>query len=145
MSKSSPSVAVVDETCRAACKALHLQSKQLLMLSSSYAKVPFDRSGDDILQALNVTIESLQTIQESLSKAAKSMKCDLDLEDTNNLKVFPDTIVVTGKEYAFLNAVFQEYTDSISSQDYSLFCSPHDICESARQTCLENAEKSNSS
>ena len=144
MSKSSPSVAVVDETCRAACKALKLQSEQLLKLSSSYAKVPFDCAGDDILQVLRVTMESIQTMQESLTEAAKSMKCDLE-ETPTTLKVFPDTIVVTGKEYTFLNAVFQEYTDSISSRDYSLFCSPHDICDSARQSCQENAEKSNES
>lgn len=140
---STPSVAVVDETCRSACKALKLQSKQLLMLSSSYAKLPFDNSGDEILQVLSVTMESINTIQESLTKAATAMKSDIDLD---NLELrFPETVVVTAKEYAFLNTVFEEYTKGISSKDYSLFCSPSDICGSARQSCQENAEKSNDS
>lgn len=135
---STPSVAVVDETCRAACKAMKLQSKQLLMLSASYAKLPFDNAGDEILDVLDVTMKSIQAIQESLTTAAAAMKQDLDVSFN-----FPHTVVVTDKEYEFLNAIFLEYTSSISSKDFSLFCSPSDICAEARPSCQDNAEKSN--
>jgi len=140
---ATPSVAVVDETCRAACKAMKLQSKQLLMLSASYSKLSFD--GDEILRVLAVTMESLQNIQESLTKAAKRMKLDLD---ETTVPRFPDTMVVTVKEYEFLNAVFQEYitiTLPPSSKEFSLFCSSSDICAEARSQCQDNAEKSKDS
>lgn len=144
---ATPSVAVVDETCRAACKAMKLQSKQLLMLSASYSKLPFDEAGDEVLRVLAVTMESIQNIQESLTRAARTMKQDLE---ESTLPRFPDTMVVTAKEYAFLNAVFQEYTSSDSSKEFSLFCSPSDICVGARskldQTqCQDNAETSKDS
>lgn len=141
--KSSPSVAVVQETCVAACKAMKLQSKQLLLLSASYAKLPFDNAGNEILNVLGVTMKAIQQIQESLTIAGEAMNQDLE-EDFN--QDFPQTLVVTEKEYAFLNAVFQEYTSSIlsedSSKDFSLFCSTSDICTGARP-CQDNAEKSN--
>ena len=139
----TPSVAVVDDTCRAACKAMKLQSKQLLMLSSSYAKLPFRNSGDEILQVLSATMESIQNVQESLSKAAIAMRQELG--NSTKIEEFPETILVTAKEYALLNAVFQEYTNNISSRDYSLFCSASDICSEARQSCLDNVKKSNDS
>lgn len=138
MIKPNPSVAVVDETCRAACKAIKLQSKQLLMLSASYSKLPFEASGDEILEVLSVTMESIERVQDSLTKAAKKMK--MGLEDETRLPSAPETVIVTAKEYLFLNAVFQEYTKD-SSETYSLFCSSLDICSEARQTCLDNAEK----
>ena len=138
---ATPSVAVVDETCRAACKAMKLQSKQLLMLSASYSKLPFDEAGDEILRVLAVTMESIQNIQESLTGAARAMNQGLaeELGDPH----FPDTIVVTAKEYAFLNAVFQEYTTD-SSKEFSLFSSPSDICAGARP-CQDNAKTSKDS
>ena len=139
------SVAVVDETCRAACKAMKLQSKQLLMLSASYSKLSFEASGDDILEALNATMNSIERVQDSLTKAAKKMKMDTD---ESRLPCFPDTVVVTAKEYLFLNAVLQEYTKTFtqdSSGNYSLFSSSLDICSGARQTCLDSAEKSKDS
>lgn len=152
---ATPSVAVVDDTCKAACKAMKLQSKQLLMLSASYAKLPFDNAGDDILKVLDVTMKSIQNIQESLTSAASAMNQDLDNNVNLNVSLdVPRTFVVTAKEYAFLNAVFQEYTSSLSrsSKDFSLFCSHSDICagarqpqstESTEQPCQDNAEKSN--
>ena len=144
MNMGSPSVAVVEETCVAACKAMKLQSKQLLMLSASYAKLPFDNAGNEILNVLDVTMNAIQKIQESLTSAAESMNVgNQDLGNVDN--TFPQTLVVTEKEYAFLNAVFQEYTSSIlsedSSKDFSLFCSTSDICTGARQSCQDNAEK----
>ena len=136
---SSPSVAVVEETCVAACKAMKLQSKQLLMLSASYAKLPFDNAGNEILNVLDVTMKAIQNIQESLTNAGSAMNQDLGI----NMNNFPKTLVVTEKEYAFLNAVFQEHTSSIfsedSSKDFSLFCSGNDICAGAR--CQDNGEK----
>ena len=138
---STPSVAVVEETCVAACKAMKLQSKQLLMLSASYAKLPFDNAGNEILNVLDVTMKAIQKIQESLTSAGESMNQDLGNVDNT----FPQTLVVTAREYAFLNAVFQEYTSSIlpedSSKDFSLFCSTSDICTVAQQSCQDNAEK----
>lgn len=141
---SCPSVAVVDETCRAACKAMKLQAKQLLMLSASYAKLPFDNSGPEIFQVLTVTMDSIQKIQKTLTTAAEHMKEDLGNIESISIAP-PQTLVVTAKEYAFLNAVFQEYTASIvdSSQDFSLFSM--DIGETARRSCRDNAEKSNDS
>lgn len=144
---ATPSVAVVDETCRAACKAMKLQSKQLLMMSASYSKLSFD--GDEILRVLAVTMESIQNIQESLTAAAKTMKQDLEEATVPH---FPDTMVVTTKEYAFLNAVFQKYTATVlpvpppSSTEFSLFCSPSDMCAGARsKLCQDNAETSKDS
>lgn len=140
---STPSVAVVEETCVAACKAMKLQSKQLLMLSASYAKLPFNNAGNEILNVLDVTMKAIQNIQESLTSAGCAMNQDLgvDVNDNN----FPQTLVVTEKEYTFLNAVFEEHTSSIlsedSSKDFSLFCSTSDICAEARQSCQNNAEK----
>ena len=151
---ATPSVAVVDDTCKAACKAMKLQSKQLLMLSASYAKLPFDNAGEDILKVLDVTMKSIQNIQESLTSAASAMNQDLNRNNQDPSLDVPRTFVVTAKEYAFLNAVFQEYTSSLSrsSKDFSLFCSHSDICagarqpqstESSEQPCRDNAEKSN--
>ena len=149
----TPSISVVDDTCRAACKSMKLMSKQLLIMSSSYAKLPFDKSGDEILEVLSVTMKSIRLIQDSLTKAATSMKLDMqhlpDTLDTQHL--FPDTVEITAKEYAFLNAVFQEYTEIFSgaSENYSLFSSVTGICSAARavqpSTCQDNAEKSNGS
>lgn len=142
----TPSVAVVDETCRAACKSMKLMSKQLLMMSSSYAKLPFDKCSDEILEVLAVTIKSINLIQDSLTRAATRMKLDFPEPDTK--PDVPDTVVVTAKEYALLNAVFREYTEIFSgaSQNYSLFSSVTDICSAARPiSCQDNAEKSNSS
>lgn len=143
---SCPSVAVVDETCRAACKAMKLQARQLLMLSASYAKLPFENSGQEIFQVLTVTMDSIQKLQKSLTTAAERMKGDLGVENQEN-EIFPQTLVVTVKEYAFLNAVFQEYTTSIldSSENFSLFSTHSDIGATARQSCRDNAEKLNDS
>lgn len=134
------SVAVVDETCRAACKAMKLQSKQLFLLNASYNKIPFEVAGDEILEALSVTMESIERVQDSLTKAAKKINKDFQDEGLPNP---PETVVITAKEYAFLNAVFQEYVTSTqnTSENYSLFCSPFDICAGARKTCLDNEEK----
>lgn len=146
----TPSISVVDDTCRAACKSMKLVSKQLLIMSSSYAKLPFDKCGDEILEVLSVTMKSVRLMQDALTKAATSMKLDMQhVPDTPHL--FPDTVEITAKEYAFLNAVFQEYTDisSGASEHYSLFSSVTDICSAARavqpSTCQDNAEKSNGS
>lgn len=143
----TPSVAVVDDTCRAACKSMKLLSKQLLILSSSYAKLPFERAGDDIHRVLSVTMSSIQNIQEALVEAA--LKMNLDLESRVPSDLVPETVVVTVKEYTLLNAVFQEYTENVasSSNNYSLFCSGSDICSDAREnsfkSCQDNGEKSN--
>ena len=138
---SFPSVAVVDETCRAACKAMKLQSRQLLMLSASYAKLPFDEASDEILQVLAVTMESIRNTQESLTNAARAMSMDTKKQEDPH---FPETMVVTVKEYKFLNAVFEEYTTKTHSSEFSLFYSPSDICAEAR-SCQDSAETSKDS
>lgn len=150
----TPSISVVDDTCRAACKSMKLMSKQLLVMSSSYAKLPFDKSGDEILEVLSVTMKSVSVMQDSLTKAALSMKLDMqhlpntqNTQDTREFRhLFPDTVVVTAKEYALLNAAFLEYTAMLSgaSENYSLFSSVTDMCSAARP-CQDNAEKLNGS
>ena len=146
----TPSVAVVDDTCRAACKSMKLMSKQVLIMSSSYAKLPFDKCGDEILDVLAITIKSISLMQDSLTKAAAKMKLDMqpDFPEQDTQGTFPDTVVVTAKEYALLNAVFEEYTERFSraSESYSLFSSANDMCSATRpvqSTCQDSAEKSN--
>lgn len=143
----TPSVTTVDDTCRAACKSMGLLSKQLLILSSSYAKLPFEKSGDEIHQVLSVTMASIRNIQRVLRSAAEKMNEDLESPNQDSRPLFPDTVVVTAKEYAFLNAVFQEYTETVvnSSKSYSLFCSESDICAEARNSCQDKGEKSKES
>lgn len=146
----TPSVAIVDDTCRAACKSMRLLSKQLMILSSSYTRLPFERSGDEIHQVLSVTMSSIQNIQEVLKTAAEKMNEDLQI-DQDVQPQFPETVSVTAEEYAFLNAVFQEYTETVvnSSKKYSLFCSGNDICSEARtltpKPCQDKGEKSKES
>lgn len=135
----APSVDVVDQLCKSACKAMKLQSKQLLMLNASYAKQKFNKSADDILKALQITVKSIHDVQNSLTETAILMNQEFDkqLEDDLLEDDLPTTYLVTQKEYIFYNVVLQEYYEIItaSSKDFSLFSSPLD-----RESCLANVE-----
>lgn len=124
----NPSFGVVDDTCRAACRAMNLQSKQLMILNASYSKRPFDKSGDVVMKALTTTMTSIQETQRALKEAAQSMKMELETEDVH----VPNNVLVTAKEYVFLNVIFEEYTDTITSREFSLFSKQHDICKQCR-------------
>lgn len=138
------SVGVVDDTCRAARNAMKILSKHLVILSSSYSKKPYqESSGSEILEALRVTRECIETMCDSLSKVTS-------LDKTVYTDEFPSTFVITDKEYAFYNAILQQYHSEImfnnnSSTAFSLFSSENDICCQLRQPQPEwqdNEEKS---
>ena len=133
---TNPSFAFVNDTCLSTCKAMKLQSKQLMCLSSSYQKRPFDRSGKTILESLLKITKSINDIQNSLIEAGNEMKIDLE---TNNELVNDEPVIVTNKEYRLLNAVFQEYSDKFTSNEFSLFSNPYDI---GLTICQDKEEKS---
>lgn len=64
----------------------------------------------------------------------------MNVELENNTPLEMDTIVVTYKEYVLLNAVFSEYTNVITSKEFSLFSSDHSICEEIGK-CQDNEKK----
>ena len=131
---SVPSFAVVSETCLAACKCMKGISKQLMLLSGSYKKGEFVSSSADIYDCLSQIMQSVKKMQESLETAGKSMNVEIcELEKHS----FPDTFMVTAKEYVFLNKVMAEYTDIITSKPFSLFSSHH-----INLPCPDNADKS---
>lgn len=136
----TPSVGTVHDTCQSACKTMKLQSKQLMTLSASYSKRPFEKSGDAILETLTITMESLHKLQDSLLKTAKIMKMELESDHIVDV----DTVTVTKKEYVLLNAVFDEYTNVITSNEFSLFSNQHNI-QSGLLECRDNEEKSSAS
>lgn len=140
MTDSAASVAVVDETCRTARNAIKTLSKHLVIMSSVYSKLPFEKSGPEVLEALRVITESIDAIQESVGKANKSIELNLNVKLPQGN--FPDTVVITTKEYAFLNAVLERYTTQVcSSTAFSLFSSDNNICSDVRQPC-PNADRS---
>ena len=122
MSKPQPSVAMVTDTCLSLCKAMKLISKQLVSLSGSYSKLPFQENGD-VYQSLSDIMKDVRHIQYSLVNISKEMNIQFD----NDLELFmPDEFIITQKEYKFLNNVLTEYTGIISntSEPFSLFYSP---------------------
>ena len=117
-----PSETMVKDTCLTACKMMKLVSKQLMVMSASYERIPLEKSSSPIYDTLLVVMESLRSIQESLIKTGSVMKLELSTEVT--VDTFPKEIIVTEKEYKLLNAVFLEYmTVQSTSQEYSLFSS----------------------
>lgn len=128
-----PSYAVVSETCLSACKCMNGISKQLMLLSGSYKKGEFVSSSAVIYACLSQIMESVSKMQESLEIAGASMKVELSDIDKHS---FPETFVVTAKEYTFLNKVLEEYTEIITSKPFSLFSSQNII-----PPCPDNEEK----
>jgi len=122
MEKPRPSDALVKDTCMSACKMMKMVSKQLMVMSASYDRIPFEKSSSPIYDTLGVIMSSIGAIQESLIKTGSIMKIELNEELSG--ENFPDEIVITTKEYKLLNAVFLEYmTAQSTSEEYSLFSS----------------------
>lgn len=137
-----PSFAIVNETCIATCKSMKGLSRQLMLLSASYQKGNFSTSGVIIYRSLLQIMESVRHIQDSLEIAAKSMNFDIDSESDEIS--FPDSFVITTKEYAFLNSVLAEYTSIITSKPFSLFSSQLidvDLHREINTQCPDNEEK----
>ena len=117
-----PSDNFVDECTRSACKSLKSLSRQLLMLNASYNSRDFNASGPAITKALRQVMESVQCIQHTLTEAGLAMNADMDGVCVD---AAPSSVVVSEKEYAFLNAVFAEYVANFArtSEEFSLFSS----------------------
>lgn len=128
------SIATIDDTSRTACKTMKMLSKQMMILNASLKKDDefVSSHSDEIYKVLSNSLSSLRGIQNSLIKLGVNI---MNSVDTNEIekdieeieKDTPKCITVTLKEYAFLNAVFLEYTkiQSNSSDKYSLFSSQH--------------------
>lgn len=120
-----PSEAIVEETSMSACKMMKMMSKQLLILSATYKKVPFEKRKctDTIYKTLKVVVQSIEKMQESLIESGRAMNEEIDETDMTGDTKFPSEVVITLKEYRFLNALFLEYMSNThgSSEDFSLF------------------------
>ena len=136
---TKPSFAFVNDTCLSACKAMKLQSKQLMCLSSSFQKRPFEKSGESILEALMKITKSINDIQDSLIETGNEMNIELE---TNKELINDEPILVTNKEYRLLNNVFQEYTEIIdTSNEFSIFSNSHDIHRELGLEICQNKEE----
>lgn len=115
-----PSANFVDASTRSACCSLKSLSKQLMLLNGSYSKREFKQSGPAITKALQQVMTSVRWIQETLTEAALAMNAEMG--DTK-VDASPSAVVVSEKEYVFLNAVFAEYTEKFAttSREFSLF------------------------
>ena len=135
---TSLSSTFVNDACLSVCKAIKLQSKQLMILSSSYAKLPFLQAGESVLNTLTSVMKHINDIQDCLNETGNIMRIELD---KNEELVQDDLVVVTKKEYLFLNAVFQEYSELLTSKDFSIFSNAHDIHKELGLRCQDNEEK----
>ena len=117
-----PSANFVDESTRSACSSLKSLSKQLMILNASYGSRDFRTSGPAITRALQQVMTSVRSIQDTLTEAALAMNTELD---GPKIKPAPCSLVVSEKEYTFLNAVFGEYMAQVTgtSEQFSLFSS----------------------
>ena len=117
-----PSASFVDDSTRSACSSLKSLSKQLMLLNASYSSRDFSASGPVITKALQQVMTSVRWMQATLTEAAMSMNTEID---EGHIKPAPSSVVVSEKEYAFLNAVFGEYVANLTStsEQFSLFSS----------------------
>lgn len=143
---STVSAAVVDDTCRTARSAIRVLSKHLVVMSSAYSKQQFQTTRPEVPEALRIITECIDIMQASVLKAGESMKLNLNLKLLPSELEFPEKVVITAKEYAFLNAVFRQQTEQLlcgkpdaSSTTFSLFSSRNDILK------CPNADKSKTS
>lgn len=142
MTKSvTPSASFVDDSSRAVSSSLKAICKQMFMLNASYQKKAFPSSGESITHAIQEVFTCINTMQQSLTAAAREMSVEMESEDSAGPGVFPEEIVITGKEYAFLNAVFIEYTENITStsREFSLFSS-HRVDQFPTPSCLQDSD-----
>jgi len=117
---------MVRETCLSACKMMKLLSKQLIVLSTTYEKVPLHSSCDQIYETMGVIIESTRKMQESMIKSGNAINEDMSGSGGD---VFTDQVAMSQREYRLLSAVFQNQMDTqndtiSSSEPFSLFSSP---------------------
>lgn len=70
-------------------------------------------------------IKYLNDIQDSLTTSAKLMQ--IDLEENSSLIPTEACTAVTTRDYYILNAIFEEYTDTPTSNNFSIFSKYHDI------------------
>lgn len=119
---AGPSANFVDDSTRAACSSLKSISKQLMLLNASYSSKDFTSSGPAIAKALQQVMTSVGWIQDTLTEAALAM--NTELEETE-VQQGPSSVIVSNKEYKFLNAVFAEYMEKMTStsREFSLFSS----------------------
>lgn len=66
---------------------------------------------------------SVQRMQDALTEAALAMNAEMGVKEVD---AGPSGVVISEKEYLFLNAVFAEYTEKFAttSREFSLFSSP---------------------
>lgn len=115
-----PTASFVDASARSACRSLKSLSKQLMLLNASYGIGEFSTSGPVITRALRQVMESVQRMQDTLTEAGLEMNAEIGGRDVGPP---PSSVVVSEKEYVFLNAVFSEYVANLActSEDFSLF------------------------
>ena len=118
---------VVKDTCMSACKMMKLLSKQLIVLSTTYEKIPLNESCAQIYETMGVVIESTRKMQESMIKTGNAINEDMDSGVEGN--TFTDQVVMSQREYRLLTSVFQHQMDIqndiiSSSEPFSLFSSP---------------------
>lgn len=134
-----PSVNFVDDSTRSACSSLKSLSKQLLLLNASYGNRDFRSSGPAITKALRQVMTSVRWIQDTLTEAALAMNTEMEEPE---VQPGPSSVVVSDKEYAFLNAVFAEYVEKVTStsREFSLFSSQH-VDKFRLSSCQEASEQ----
>jgi len=124
MEKLNPSQAFVGETCRSACKMMKGISRQLLTMSASYERLDLEESSQAVYKSLETVVNSLHTIQESLSETALQIKKEMgsegrseeDIEQEEN--EFPEKMVITKDEYEIMNNIFILYTSGIMNSEH---------------------------
>ena len=126
--QTSGTPGMVKDTCMSACKIMKLLSKQLLVLSTTYEKMPLESSCVQIYETMGVVIESTRKIQDSMIKSGNAINEEI-LESGIEEDVFPDEVSMCLKEYNLLTSVFKHHleiqNDNINSfGSYSLFSSP---------------------
>lgn len=137
-----PSTKFVDESTRNACSSLKSLSKQLLLLNASYGNREFTESGPAITRALQQVMTSVRWIQDTLTEAALAMNVEMG---ETEVQPGPSSVVISDKEYIFLNAVFMEYMEKLNStsSDFSLFSSPG-VDVFGLSPCRQDSERTSS-
>ncbi|CAM9709542.1 unnamed protein product [Ectocarpus sp. 6 AP-2014] len=134
-----PSENFVDECTRSACRSLKSLSRQLLMLNASYSSRDFRTSGPAISKAFRQVMTSVRCMQDTLTEAGLAMNAEMEGVCVD---AAPSSVVVSEKEYAFLNAVFAEYVARLArtSEEFSLFSSDTvDVFGLSASACLQDS------
>ena len=125
----SPSM--VNEVCSSACKSMKMLSKQMMIMDSTYSKIP--NADIKLYDQLSSIMESINDIQSTLTSIGHEMSETIETKCEDIC--IPDSTIVTTREYNFLNSVFNEYVEHVqttiqdeetTSGSYSIF-SPHSL------------------